>query len=147
MKELEPVPQPIPQVGQVLTGACLCSWQNREKGVEGEGGVKQQAWSRLGVVPYRPGGRAVARSARGKRELETRGSLSSSPIFPSPSLPRTKSTRLPVMRPSPPAPCKPDPPAPQVPQACSWFWSLLPSHCKPPLPFQSSEGGPQEPWQ
>ena len=45
MEELEPVPQPIPQVGQVLTSACLCSWQNREKGVEGEGGVKQQAWS------------------------------------------------------------------------------------------------------
>ena len=43
MKELEPVPQPIPQVGQVLTGARLCSWQNREKGVEREGGVKQQA--------------------------------------------------------------------------------------------------------
>lgn len=43
MKELEPVPQPIPQVCQVLTCAGLCSWQKREKGVEGEGEVKQQA--------------------------------------------------------------------------------------------------------
>lgn len=67
MKELEPVPQPIPQVSQVLTGARLCSWQDREKGVEGEGGVKQQAWSRLGgVASYRPGGRAVVRSTGGK---------------------------------------------------------------------------------
>lgn len=75
MKELEPVPQPIPQVGQVLTGARLCSWQNREKGVEREGGVKQQAWSRLGVVPYRPGGWAVLRSARGRGARNQRRSL------------------------------------------------------------------------
>lgn len=58
MKELEPVPKPIPQVGQVLTGARLCSWQDREKGGEGEGGVKQQAWSLLGggvLQAWRPG--------------------------------------------------------------------------------------------
>ena len=58
MKELEPVPQSIPQVGQVLTSARLCSWQDREKGGVGEGGVKQQAWSRLGggiLQAWRPG--------------------------------------------------------------------------------------------
>ena len=79
MKELEPVPQPIAQVSQVLARAGLCSRQNREKGVEGEGGVKQQAWSQLGVLPYRPGGWAVGCQREG--ELEIRGSLSSSPTF------------------------------------------------------------------
>lgn len=47
--------------------------------------MKQQAWSQLQVLPYRPEGQAVVRGCQKEHELEMRGSLPSSPIFPAPT--------------------------------------------------------------